>query len=114
MTPVGWLESPYGAFRANPLYRLSGPETLAWSIPVYSDTDLRGLDFTRRELATIVASLRHWQGLVAPDVRSSMPGWFPGVVPLDDAEIDALCDRLGVTHIQIGDDPRLIRVRGMK
>lgn len=32
---VGWFESPHGAFRANPLYRLQPrPQTLSWSIPL--------------------------------------------------------------------------------
>lgn len=36
-TPMGWLESPHGAFRANPLVRVVSmpPETLAWQIPLY-------------------------------------------------------------------------------
>lgn len=36
-TPVGWFESPHGAFRANPLYKLEFPsQLLAWSVPVYT------------------------------------------------------------------------------
>ena len=35
--PVGWLESPHGAFRANPLYRHDfPPQSVAWQIPVYA------------------------------------------------------------------------------
>ena len=35
--PVGWLESPHGAFRANPLYRHDfPPQSMAWQIPVYA------------------------------------------------------------------------------
>jgi hypothetical protein len=34
--PVGWFESPHGAFRANPDYRLTFPsQLLKWSVPVY-------------------------------------------------------------------------------
>jgi hypothetical protein len=34
--PVGWFESPHGAFRANPDYRLEFPsQLLQWSVPVY-------------------------------------------------------------------------------
>ena len=33
--PVGWLESPYGAFRANPLHKIDAPQSVAWSLPVY-------------------------------------------------------------------------------
>ena len=35
--PVGWFESPHGAFRANPLYKLEFPsQLLAWSLPLYT------------------------------------------------------------------------------
>ena len=34
--PVGWFESPNGAFRANPLYRFDWPsELIQWSFAVY-------------------------------------------------------------------------------
>jgi hypothetical protein len=33
--PVGWLISPNGAFRENPVSRVSGPTTLEWKLPVY-------------------------------------------------------------------------------
>jgi hypothetical protein len=34
--PVGWLTSPHGAFKSNPLYKLTGPHSLAWDIPLYA------------------------------------------------------------------------------
>ena len=35
--PVAWIESPHGAIRANPLYRLDPPpQSLAWRIPLYT------------------------------------------------------------------------------
>ncbi len=34
--PVAWIESPHGAIRANPLYRMTAPQSLAWSIPLYA------------------------------------------------------------------------------
>jgi hypothetical protein len=35
--PVGWLESPHGAFRANLLYKLEFPsQLLAWSVPLFA------------------------------------------------------------------------------
>ena len=35
--PVGWFESPHGAFRANPLYKLEFPsQLLSWSVPLYT------------------------------------------------------------------------------
>ena len=35
--PVGWLESPDGAFRANPLYKNQFPSSLlSWQVPLYT------------------------------------------------------------------------------
>ena len=34
--PVAWMEAPYGAIRANPLYKLLVPQSTAWSIPLYT------------------------------------------------------------------------------
>lgn len=34
-TPIGWIEGPHGALRANPDYRFQGPQTVAWSFPLY-------------------------------------------------------------------------------
>jgi hypothetical protein len=34
--PVAWMESPHGAIRANPLYRITAPQSVAWSIPLYT------------------------------------------------------------------------------
>lgn len=37
MEPVGWLESPHGAFRANPLYKIQFPsQLLSWQVPVFA------------------------------------------------------------------------------
>jgi hypothetical protein len=34
--PVGWFESPHGAFRANPDYQFKGPSSLLhWRVPLY-------------------------------------------------------------------------------
>jgi len=42
--PVGWLESPHGAFRANLLYKLEFPsQLLAWSVPLYTHPPQRKL-----------------------------------------------------------------------
>ncbi len=35
--PVAWMEAPYGAIRANPLYHMTLPSSLlAWRIPLYT------------------------------------------------------------------------------
>jgi hypothetical protein len=52
-TPVGWFESPHGAFRANPLYKLEFPsQLLAWSVPVYTAPPQRK-PLTEEEIAKI-------------------------------------------------------------
>jgi hypothetical protein len=51
---------------------------------------------TSRELATVLAALRHWQQQLAREGRAFADG-FPHFVdeePLSVAEIDTLCDRL--------------------
>ena len=50
---------------------------------------------TSRELATVLAALRYWQqDLTAPDEISDSAGHFAEHSPLDDSEIDELCERL--------------------
>jgi hypothetical protein len=49
--PVAWVESPHGAIRANPLYRITAPQSLAWSIPLFTHPprrEWRGLTGTER------------------------------------------------------------------
>ena len=48
---------------------------------------------TNRELATVLAALRHWQATTTPESRRELPHFYD-VVPLSDAKIDELCDRL--------------------
>lgn len=35
--PVAWIEGPHGAIRANPLHQFKGPQSVAWSIPLYAN-----------------------------------------------------------------------------
>ena len=51
--PVAWVESPHGAIRANPLYRITAPQSLAWSIPLFTHSP-------RRE----------WRGLTEEEIQS--------------------------------------------
>lgn len=40
--PVGWLENPFGSFRRNWLWKLDPtPQSLAWSIPLYTSPPQR-------------------------------------------------------------------------
>ena len=54
--PVAWIESPHGAIRANPLYRMTAPQSLAWSIPLYTHPP-------RRE----------WQSLTDEEIDTALP-----------------------------------------
>lgn len=41
--PVGWFESPYGAFRANPMHKIHMPSALLdWQVPLYITPPRRG------------------------------------------------------------------------
>jgi hypothetical protein len=35
LRPVAWIGGPHGAIRADPEYRLTGPQTLDWKLPLY-------------------------------------------------------------------------------
>jgi hypothetical protein len=48
--------------------------------------------FTDRDLATLLAALRHWQATVNPAERNAFPHFCEDIEPLSDEEIDALCE----------------------
>ena len=50
-----------------------------------------------RELATVLAALRYWQ-TTQDDPKGYSPEHFEDDEPLDDNEIDALCERLNVAE----------------
>jgi hypothetical protein len=46
--PVAWIESPYGAIRANPKYRWEkGPTTVTYSVPLYTHPSQDAKDAAR-------------------------------------------------------------------
>ncbi|MHB1892726.1 MAG: hypothetical protein ACYCTZ_04400 [Candidatus Dormibacteria bacterium] len=50
-----------------------------------------------RELATVLAALRYWQGECGPeDAEAADMVHFDRCTPLTTAEIDELCERLNV------------------
>lgn len=52
-------------------------------------------DFSSRELATVLAALRYWQDTTFENERESlMPHFEDGETPLDDNEIDDLCEKI--------------------
>lgn len=72
--PVGWFESPHGAFRANPNYRISWPaQTLSWQIPLYMPTAAGGeLQGWHRDVAE-VAVVAHGCHMVTNGPRPDKP-----------------------------------------
>ena len=64
MGPVGWLESPDGVFRENPLYKIKFPsKLLSWQVPLYMALPQRkplqfaGLSITEIRLPVGMTSL---------------------------------------------------------
>jgi hypothetical protein len=48
---VAWIEAPHGAIKANPMYKMTAPQSLAWRIPLYTHPprrEWRGLTDTER------------------------------------------------------------------
>lgn len=33
--PVAWIEAPHGKIKMNPFYKMTAPQSLSWSIPLY-------------------------------------------------------------------------------
>ena len=54
---------------------------------------------TDRELATILAALRHWQATVNDDERNAFSHFCEDIEPLSDAEIDTLCEVINVASL---------------
>lgn len=55
--------------------------------------------FTDRDLATILAALRHWQSTVNDAERDAFPHFSEEIEPLSDEEIDTLCELLNIQTI---------------
>lgn len=52
-----------------------------------------------RDMATILAALRHWQSTVNDDERNAFPHFAEDIEPLSDEEIDALCELINVANL---------------
>jgi hypothetical protein len=75
MESVGWLESPHGAFRANLLYRMTAPQSVAWSIPLYTHPPRREwVSLTDEEIKALL-----------PGAVRVPPGWRETVAALEQA-----------------------------
>lgn len=61
--PVAWMESPHGAIRANPLYRWTAPQSVAWSIPLYAGAAPAATRvLTDEQIAALTIMLDHFAG----------------------------------------------------
>jgi hypothetical protein len=39
--PVAWFRAPYGTLEPNPLFRVSGPQSLGWAVACYTEDQMR-------------------------------------------------------------------------
>jgi hypothetical protein len=39
--PVAWIRAPYGTLELNPLYRVTGPQSLEWAVACFTEYQLR-------------------------------------------------------------------------
>lgn len=58
-------------------------------------------EVTSRDLATILAALRHWQSTVKNGERDKFPHFSKEIEPLSDDEIDTLCELLNIQMIPL-------------
>jgi len=60
------------------------------------------IELTEREVAQLLAALRNWQiDSENEDLVEAFAGHFEDHAPLDDNEIDALCERLNFAGGQV-------------
>ena len=61
------------------------------------------VELTRREIAQLLAALRNWQtDALNEDLVDTFSGHFEDHAPLEDKEIDALCERLNLPDGEAG------------
>lgn len=57
MEPVAWFRAPYGTLEPNPQFRVTGPQSLEWALPCYTEEQLRLAVIAERE--EIAARMRN-------------------------------------------------------
>ena len=71
--PVAWIESPHGTIRANPLYRINAPQSVAWSIPLYTALPRREWQsLTDEEIDMIYAQPQTHKGQYARAIEAAL------------------------------------------
>jgi hypothetical protein len=86
---TGHLSNPLGP--AGAFFRLP-----ADPVPADTESEHMTISFSERELATVLAALRHWQRELSEgdDVSISPEHFTDRVTPLTIAEVDELCQYL--------------------
>jgi hypothetical protein len=72
--PVAWFRAPYGTLEPNPLFRVTGPQSLDWAVACYTENQLRAAVAAERErCASIVQAVQGWEGVrdVAARIRGA-------------------------------------------
>ena len=58
MEPVAWFRAPYGTLEPNPLFRLTGPQSLEWAVACFTEGQLRtAVAAERKQRETVFAAL---------------------------------------------------------
>ena len=61
------------------------------------------VELSHRDIAQLLAALRNWQtDALNEDLADAFSGHFEDHAPLDDEEIDALCERLNLPDGEAG------------
>jgi hypothetical protein len=62
--PVAWFRAPYGTLEPNPLFRVTGPQSLEWAVACFTETQLRAAVAAERERCAKLceAEAEIWQG----------------------------------------------------
>lgn len=47
--PVAWFRAPYGTLEPNPLFRMTGPQTMEWAVACFTEDQLRAEVAAERE-----------------------------------------------------------------
>ena len=64
--PVAWFRAPYGTLEPNPLFRVSGPQSLEWAVACYTEDQLRAAVAAERERCAKLCEALEWKSGNAP------------------------------------------------
>jgi hypothetical protein len=104
--PVAWIEGPHGAIRRNLAFRLTGPGSLSWSLPLYlhhapDHREVMQLEDERSNLLNILQ-----QALDALEIgyevasieaalfHEGLAGWRPDMHKAKDADVQKIANAI--------------------